>query len=356
MLRWSRRPPASAADDGAIEIENLTKVFPRGDERPVLDGVSIRVESGDIAAVIGPSGAGKSTLARCLNLLERPTSGRVTVGGLTLNSLGERDLNHARRQIGTIFQASSLVARQSARENVALPLKFAGWSRAERRARAEELLALVGLDGYGRSYPHQLSGGQRQRVGIARALALKPKILLSDEATSGLDPATTASTLELMRDLRDQLGLTILLITHEMEVVREIAVSAILLEAGRVVEAGPVTALVRDARSRLGRGLLAPRPESPAPAGETRWEVTYAAADVRLDWLQYLGERLDARISILGGVMETIDGRPAGRATVAVGDPSADVGALLAPVGLHAERLDGSRAAEEPVVNLGEAA
>jgi len=244
-----------------IDVDALTKTFPRGGrEHTVLDGVSLHVEAGRIAGVIGPSGAGKSTLARCVNLLERPTAGAITVDGVELSALPERRLQAARRRIGTIFQAASLLSSRTVSGNVALPLELAGAGRAERRARVAELVERVGLTSHADAYPSQLSGGQRQRVGIARALALRPVVLLSDEATSGLDPETTRTILALLRELRDDLGLTIMLITHEMDVVRDMCDQVTLLRDGRVAESGTVAELVADPASHLGRALVPDRP------------------------------------------------------------------------------------------------
>lgn len=198
-----------------IEVSHLTKVFGAGSASPtvVLDDVGFSVDGGEIFAVVGPSGAGKSTLAQCLNLLQRPTSGQVVVNGESLTDLDAAALRAARRRIGTVFQSSSLLARRTAAQNVALPLEYLGATKASTRARVAELLDRVGMSDKASLYPHQLSGGQRQRVGIARALALRPSVLLSDEATSGLDPQATDSFLRLLADVRDELGLAVVLIT-----------------------------------------------------------------------------------------------------------------------------------------------
>jgi D-methionine transport system ATP-binding protein len=332
-------PPQTAS--AAIEIVGLTKAFGVGrSEVVVLDDVSLTVGSGQIAGVIGPSGAGKSTLARCVNLLERPTSGSVTVAGQDLTALAERRLQAARRRIGTVFQSASLLRSRTAAGNVALPLEIAGVGRASRRARVAELLERVGLSAHAGAYPGQLSGGQRQRVGIARALALAPDVLLSDEATSGLDPNATRSILALLRGLRDDLGLTILLITHEMEVVREACDHVTLLRDGRVVEAGPTRALVDDPASVVGRGLVGQRPVAAAGPGLATWQVTYTRPDADPDWLAALGRELQAPVQLLGAAVEAIDGGPAGHVTIAVPAQRGDLPQLLAPRGLHAARWE----------------
>ena len=232
-----------------IEISGLTKAYPstrsgRTGATLVLDGIDLTVGDGQIAAVVGPSGADKSTLARCINLLERPTSGSITVTGQDLTALSGRDLRRARREIGTVFQSANLLRRLTAAQNVALPMRHQGVPEAEIRARVGDLLERVGMLHRANHYPSQLSGGQRQRIGIARGLALQPSVLLSDEATSGLDPDATRAILDLLTELRDDLGVTILVITHEMDVVRGIADVVAHLDHGRIVEQGPHETLV----------------------------------------------------------------------------------------------------------------
>jgi ABC-type methionine transport system ATPase subunit len=331
-----------------IELQELRKVYARGDsEIAGLDGVSLRVERGEIAAVVGPSGAGKSTLARCINMLERPTSGRVVLDGEDLTALRERHLREARRSIGTVFQASSLLSRKTAADNVGLPLDFLEVKRAERDARVAELLDRVGLADRAAAYPHELSGGQRQRVGIARALALHPSVLLSDEATSGLDPATTKSVLAMLSQLRDDLGLTILLITHEMDVVREIADRAALIEEGRIVEEGRLDALMRDPASALGGSLLPLPAAAAAIADQEVWRVHYVSNSVDPDWIGSLSRALDAPVALLSASIEAVGAEPVGRATIAL-PGRLDHELLrdrLAASGLHAEPVGAAAAA-----------
>ncbi|WP_160000434.1 methionine ABC transporter ATP-binding protein, partial [Roseomonas sp. 18066] len=205
-----------------------------------LDGVSLSVAPGEIFGIVGRSGAGKSTLIRCVNLLERPEAGQVQVLGEELLALDDATLRDRRRGIGMVFQHFNLLASRTVADNVAFPLEVAGVPAAERKARVAEALALVGLTDKAKTYPAQLSGGQKQRVGIARALAPRPKILLCDEATSALDPETTQEILGLIKTLRDQLDLTVLLITHEMAVVKEICDRVAVMERGQVIEEGRV--------------------------------------------------------------------------------------------------------------------
>src|SRR3954471_6912414 len=254
-----------------LEIRQLRKVFPNG--VTALDGVDLDVPDGEIVGVIGRSGTGKSTLIRCANRLEEPTSGQILIDGRDVTRMRGAELRETRRRIGMIFQQFNLLTSRTAAENVALPLEIAGVPRSQRRGRALELLDLVGLKERAGSYPAQLSGGQKQRVGIARALASEPRILLSDEATSALDAETTNSVLDLLRRINAELGLTVLLITHEMDVVRRVADSAALLDAGRVVEHGPLGEVVARPDSRLARGLLPALGRADLADGEAALDV-----------------------------------------------------------------------------------
>jgi len=326
-----------------ISLRELSKNFDgKETQHRALDRVNLDVARGEIAAVIGPSGAGKSTLARCINMLERPTSGQVLVDGTDLTALRERHLREARRSIGTVFQASSLLSRRTVAQNVALPLDFLEVRKHERDARVHELLDRVGLEHRAKSYPHELSGGQKQRVGIARALALRPSVLLSDEATSGLDPATTKSVLSMLRELRDDLGLTILLITHEMDVVREVADRAALIEDGRIVEEGRLGELMRDRESALGASLLPHPTPRPAVEGEQHWQVHYVSDRVSADWITSLSSAIEAPVVLLAASIETVGDVPVGRATISVPPGDADrIHRVLAASGLHGEPVSG---------------
>jgi D-methionine transport system ATP-binding protein len=231
--------PAATLGPPAVSLRGLTKRFP-GAAQPALDDVTLEVAAGEVFGIVGRSGAGKSTLIRCANLLERPDAGSVAIEGTELTGLDEAGLRAARRRIGMVFQHFNLLSSRTVAGNIAFPLEVAGIGRAARRARVEELLPLVGLAEKRDAYPAQLSGGQKQRVGIARALASAPGLLLCDEATSALDPETTTEILGLLGDLRARLNLTILLITHEMAVVKALCDRVAVLEAGRVIEQGRV--------------------------------------------------------------------------------------------------------------------
>ncbi len=224
-----------------IKTEALTKVYnPKTNPVKALDNIDLEIQKGDIYGIIGLSGAGKSTLVRCFNLLEKPTSGKVTVRGQELQSLTPRELRRARTQISMIFQHFNLLMQKNVEQNICFPLYINKVKKAEAHARCMELLEIVGLSDKAKAYPSQLSGGQRQRVAIARALATNPEILLCDEATSALDPQTTSQILSLLKEINERYGITIVIITHEMAVVREICSHVAIVDNGRIVERGTV--------------------------------------------------------------------------------------------------------------------
>ena len=256
-----------------IDLTGVSKVYPvkNGGQVVALDGVNLHVERGSIHGIVGRSGAGKSTLIRCLTALEKPTDGHIVVDGRDLSTLTGADLRAARRRIGMVFQAANLLDARTAAENIGYPLKLAGVPKVKRNQRVDELLELVGLEGRGSSYPSQLSGGQRQRVGIARALADETAVLLCDEPTSALDTESTAQILALLRRVRDVAGVTVVIITHEMAVVREICDSVTLLGHGQVLQTGSLEEVVADPATPLARELV-PMPvvdtaDVPADAG-----------------------------------------------------------------------------------------
>ncbi|EGX55338.1 ABC transporter ATP-binding protein [Streptomyces zinciresistens K42] len=302
-----------------ITTSDLTKVYrSRGRAVTALDGVDLHVREGEVYGVIGQSGAGKSSLIRCVNLLERPTAGTVTVDGTDLTALAGRgpragrELRRARSRIGMVFQHFNLLSSRTVRDNVELPLEILGLSGRERTRKALDLLDLVGLADKARSYPAQLSGGQKQRVGIARALAGEPRVLLSDEATSALDPETTRSVLQLLRDLNRQLGLTVLLITHEMDVVKSICDSAALMENGRVVESGTVSELLATPGSALASALFPVGGEASAE-DRTVLDVTFHGEAATQPVVSQLSRTYNIDISILGAALDTVGGLQIGR-------------------------------------------
>jgi len=251
MLTARKRDLMSSA---FLEIQNLYKTFHSDDQSiEVLRGINLSIEKGDIFGIVGFSGAGKSTLIRCLNRLEEPDSGSIRLGEIEITTLPKKELNLRRQKIGMIFQQFNLFDSMTVRQNVAFPLDNAGIPKQEIKKRVEEILELVDLSDKINSYPGQLSGGQKQRVGIARALANRPDILLSDEATSSLDPQTTVSVLELLKDINRKLGLTIVLITHELEVIRYTCNNMAVLENGEIVEKGRVKDIFRNPASETGK-------------------------------------------------------------------------------------------------------
>ncbi|MFC8092936.1 MULTISPECIES: methionine ABC transporter ATP-binding protein [unclassified Streptomyces] len=302
-----------------ITTSGLTKVYrSRGREVTALDGVDLHVREGEVYGVIGQSGAGKSSLIRCINLLERPTAGTVSVAGQDLTALAGRgpragrELRRARSRIGMVFQHFNLLSSRTVQDNVELPLEILGTSGKDRSRKALELLDLVGLADKAKAYPAQLSGGQKQRVGIARALAGDPKVLLSDEATSALDPETTRSILQLLRDLNRQLGLTVLLITHEMDVVKSICDSAALMENGRVVESGTVSELLATPGSELASALFPVGGEASAD-DRTVVDVTFQGEAATQPVISQLSRTYNIDISILGAAIDTVGGLQVGR-------------------------------------------
>lgn len=242
-----------------IEIKNLSKSFrTAGGALEALKDVTLTIEDGDIYGIIGMSGAGKSTLVRCINMLERPTEGRVLLFGQDIGALSERELRRVRRDVTMIFQGFHLLMQRNCLKNVCFPLELSGMKKSEAKKRAKELLEMVGLPDKANAYPAQLSGGQQQRVAIARALATNPKVLLCDEATSALDPNTTHSVLELIREINRKLGITVILITHQMSVVEEICNRVAILDEGTIVEEGAVSAVFENPQSAAARRLVFP--------------------------------------------------------------------------------------------------
>ena len=240
-----------------IKLNNITKIFTLPDKKlTALNNVSLHVPKGQICGVIGASGAGKSTLIRCVNLLERPTHGAVVIDDVDLTQLSDAELVKTRRQIGMIFQHFNLLTSRTVFENVALPLELENKSKAEIQEKTTALLALVGLSDKHNVYPSNLSGGQKQRVAIARALASDPKVLLCDEATSALDPATTQSILKLLKEINRTLGITILLITHEMEVVKRICDQVAVIDKGRLIEQGTVSEIFSNPKTELAQEFI----------------------------------------------------------------------------------------------------
>ncbi|MGX1636439.1 methionine ABC transporter ATP-binding protein [Streptomyces albidoflavus] len=348
-----------------ITTSGLTKTYrTRGREVTAVDDVDLTVREGEVYGVIGQSGAGKSSLIRCVNLLERPTSGTVTVDGTDLTALAGRgnragrELRRARSRIGMVFQHFNLLSTRTVQDNIELPLEILGHSGAARSRKALELLDLVGLADKAKAYPAQLSGGQKQRVGIARALAGDPKVLLSDEATSALDPETTRSILQLLRDLGQQLGLTVLLITHEMDVVKSICDSAALMEQGRIIESGTVPELLATPGSQLASALFPVSGESGDPE-RTVLDVTFLGESTSRPVISQLSRTYNIDISILGAAMDTVAGRQVGRMRIELPgryeDNVVPIG-FLREQGLHVENAADAADAADAAPSVAEAA
>lgn len=323
-----------------ISFDRVGKTFDGGGGRAVaaLDGISLTIPAGAICGIIGRSGAGKSTLLRMVNGLERPTSGIVSVDGSNVGAARGAKLRAIRRDVGMIFQHFNLLASRTVYGNVALPLEIAGLPAAEIRPRVHDLIARVGLEALAGRYPAELSGGQKQRVGIARALATSPKVLLSDEATSALDPETTQTVLRLLADINRDLGLTIMLITHEMAVVRDIASHMAVIEGGRIVESGPTyDVFVRPehatTRSFLSgvTGITLPsfiaqkiredRPDGPC---QQVIRVTFAGRHATDPILSQLNSELGIQVNILAGAIEEIGPLPFGNLLLSLDAARAD--------------------------------
>ena len=242
-----------------IEIKNLSKTFKTADSSlDALKNVSLTINDGDIYGIIGMSGAGKSTLVRCINMLERPTEGQILIDGVDMGSLSSKQLRDARRNITMIFQGFNLLMQRNCLKNICFPLELEGMKKEDAKKRALELLEIVGLPDKAKAYPAQLSGGQQQRIAIARALATNPKVLLCDEATSALDPNTTHSILNLIRDINKKLGITIIIITHQMSVVEETCNRVAILDNGTVVEQGEVSTVFAHPQSAAAKRLVFP--------------------------------------------------------------------------------------------------
>ena len=253
-----------------IEIKHLSKTFGvSGGTVDALKDITLTIPDGEIYGIIGMSGAGKSTLVRCINMLERPTSGDILIDGKSMTELSQKELREKRRDITMIFQGFNLLMQRNCLKNVCFPLELAGVKKADAEKRAAELLELVGLGDKFKSYPAQLSGGQQQRVAIARALATHPEILLCDEATSALDPQTTQSILSLIRDIHDRLGITVIIITHQMSVVEQICTRVAILDGGEVAEEGTVSDVFSSPKSEAAKRLVYPEGyQNPVMSGE----------------------------------------------------------------------------------------
>ena len=330
-----------------IEIRDLSLTY-QGPKGPVhaLRGINLEIASGEVFGIIGRSGAGKSSLVRCLNLLNRPTQGKVIVGGRDLMQLSDAELRGARRDIGMVFQHFNLLSSRTVYDNVALPLELAGVSKDEIYQRVTPLLELVGLDHLAGRYPAQISGGQKQRVGIARALASNPKVLLSDEATSALDPETTRSILDLLRKVNRELGVTVVLITHQMLVIKQIADRVAVIDGGEIAELGPVIDVFTKPQKDITKSLIdeiVPQqlPESvmtrvsqlaaqlqPGQQGQLL-RLSYAGESAYQPILSHLIRELGLDLSILHGQIDEIQEQTFGSLAVYASGEAAKIDAAV---------------------------
>lgn len=319
-----------AADTGAepmVTIDNVSKIFGKGKkEVAAVKNVSLTVKKGEIFAIIGYSGAGKSTLVRLINGLESTTSGTLTVDGFEISGKSDLELQKVRTNIGMIFQQFNLMNSRTVAQNVEFPLKVAGWSKGERTKRVQEMLEFVGLADRAKYYPSQLSGGQKQRVGIARALATKPSLLLADEATSALDPETTHEVLELLKEVNRELGITVIVITHEMDVVSSIADRVAVMEEGRVVETGSVYEVFSNPQTEVAQRFVATTvKQSPTGDSAAALRKNHKGYLVNVEIVEgnqelgkilaYLGSR-NVRFNIVHGGIETLQGKAYGTLTL----------------------------------------
>jgi D-methionine transport system ATP-binding protein len=326
--------PAATEPDAMVRFEGISKTYPAYRGKPgvnALQDIDFTIPRGSITGVIGRSGAGKSSLVRLINGLEKPTTGRVIVDSRDISALAGRELRLAQRSIGMIFQHFNLLSSRTAADNIALPPEIAGWAKSDIKARVAELLALVGIADKHDRYPSELSGGQKQRVGIARALATRPSVLLSDEATSALDPQTTRAILDLLANINRELGVTIVLITHEMSVVRQLAREVVVLDAGHVVESGQVADIFTHPKHPITQSFLAEVigdslpvslasrivPE-PAAGGQAVIRVQVRGAGTGDTLVARLARELGLDVALLAARIDEIGGQHVGSLTLGI--------------------------------------
>lgn len=307
----------SGAQTPAIEIINLTKTYhtDAGDVTALRD-INLSVAPGDIYGIIGLSGAGKSTLVRCMNLLERPTTGEVLFEGRDLNALSMPELRKVRYQIGMIFQHFNLLDQRTAIKNIMFAMEIAGVDKARAEARARELLKIVDLEDRADAYPSQLSGGQKQRIAIARALANNPKVLLCDEATSALDPKTTRSILNLLKDINKRLGITIIIITHEMSVVSEICSNVAIIDESRIAETGTVEQIFTNPKTEIAKRLIFPEGNLVGQVGKRAIRIVFDGSSSYEPVFARMILDCKATVNIMFADMKNIDGTAMGQMIV----------------------------------------
>ncbi len=317
-------PAREGAGPVHVQIHGLSKRY-AGQQQEALKSVDLQVRRGEIFGIIGRSGAGKSTLIRCLNRLEAPTAGQVVIDGIDIGTLTEGQLVQWRRRTGMIFQHFNLLSAKTVRENIELPMKVAGVPKAQRQRKVDELLALVGLEARQHAWPSQLSGGQKQRVGIARALVHDPELLLCDEATSALDPETTRAILALLKKINQQRHITIVLITHEMDVVHDLCHQVAVIDRGEIIERGPVWQVYSDPQQETTRQLLNPQhqalPENIVPLLTPTRQDAASRLLVRLRYtgqgalpdIGALSQRVAGEVTLLFSAIAWVEGKPTGQ-------------------------------------------
>ena len=316
-----------------IQIKHLNKTYGAGENAvSALQDINLNIEAGEIYGIIGLSGAGKSTLVRCINLLERPTSGSIIVDGREMTALSPKALREARRDVTMIFQSFNLLMQRTCLKNICFPMELSGVSADKARNRALELLDLVGLRDKADAYPAQLSGGQKQRIAIARALATDPKVLLCDEATSALDPTTTASILELLKELNRKLGVTVVIITHQMQVIEDICSKVAILDGGVIAEEGPVEEIFSNPKTDIARKLVYPGGVTieQVPAGERAVRVAFNGGTAYDPLIATLAIQCGVKVNILGADTRNIDGKAFGTMLLGLPDDPAEAAKALA--------------------------
>ncbi|MFD3448874.1 methionine ABC transporter ATP-binding protein [Microbacteriaceae bacterium 4G12] len=310
-----------------IVLENIHKIYGTINQIEALKGINLKVEKGEIFGVVGFSGAGKSSLIRCVNLLEQPTSGKVIIEGIDIGQLSAKDLRKTRKKIGMIFQQFHLLSSKTVFGNVAMPMLLDGRPKQEMKEKVNELLSFVGLEEKADHYPEQLSGGQKQRVGIARALATDPHILLCDEATSALDPETTSSVLDLLKRSRDKYGITILMITHEMNVIRDICDRVAVIEGGQIVEEGSVLDVFSNPKTDIAKNFVRTVLNDEIPPSIQKfidgqhhahqlYRIVFKGAATSQPLLSTIAKKFKVDINVLHGTITELQGVPFGNLIV----------------------------------------
>lgn len=313
-----------------IELKNLSKIYDNGKTRvEAVKDINLTIEDGDIFGIIGLSGAGKSTLIRCINFLEKPTEGQVIFDEVDLGAISHKELLKKRQSMSMIFQNFNLLSQRTALDNICYPLEIAGNSKNEAREKARRLLAIVGLSDKEKSYPVQLSGGQQQRIAIARALATDPKVLLCDEATSALDPTTTSSILNLLKEINKNMGVTIIVITHEMRVIEQICNKVAVIDKSHIVEEGPVREVFTAPKSQIAKQLILPKNQGvPAAEGFRCLRLVFDGTSAFEPIISALSRQCNTDVNILGANTKNIEGVAYGQMLIQLPEDEAKVAGI----------------------------